>query len=223
LLLALGTLVLFLPGCSRAPQPPPKPAPPVAKYPVPADVQALAGRAADHLCQGDLADAAACYQRIVARHPDSLYAWRQLGAVRLQDSRLHLARLAFLHALQLAPRDTFSLAHLGLIEYQSEKYDAAIPYLTRAVALDDDPKTENCLGSCYSQQGRHDQAVKCFQRAIALYPTFGDAYLNLAQEQARYAPAQRAQARANYQKALALGVTRDPDLEKLLGLQTPSP
>jgi tetratricopeptide (TPR) repeat protein len=216
-IILVGIFSLGMTGCgspSHLPGPPPK------KYPVPDDMQAVAAKAADDSSRGDFKDAAAKYEAIADKYPHCSYAWSRLGEAQFRQDRLHPARKAFVHALKLSADDPFTLAHLGMVDSALQRYDEAERLLSKAVKIDDDPEIENDLGSCYSQQGKHDEAVKRFQRAIELFPKFGQAYYNLAEEQARFYPGQMEQARANYQKALNLGVPRNSDLETLLAAKT---
>jgi Flp pilus assembly protein TadD len=119
----------------------------------------LAQKGADDLRAQHFDAAASDYLAIIEKHPDSLYAWSNLGVVRYQEQHLGEAERAFRHATRLSPNDIFSLTDLGLCLFDEKKYDAAISPLERAEKLN--PGNSNLhalLARCYEQTGRNDEA-----------------------------------------------------------------
>lgn len=189
---------------------------------LPDDMRETAQEAADLFKNQKYDESAAKYQSIIDKYPESLYAWSNLGVVRFQQGKFDEALKALQQAVKLSPTDAFSYSNLGIVYYQLNQYENAIDALNAAKALDpNDPKTHNYLGCACSQKGWSEVAEKEFRKAIELDPNFGDAHFNLALVYATQKPPLLELARREYNRALELGIAKDPRLEKLL--QGPSP
>ncbi|NBS14592.1 MAG: tetratricopeptide repeat protein, partial [Verrucomicrobia bacterium] len=190
----------------------------ISKKPsIPEDGKEAATRANRLYGENKYEEAAAAYQEILDRHPDSLYALSNLGVVRFQQKKYPQAEKALREAVRLAPQDAFSHAVLGVVLVQQEKYREALEILRRARQLDPkDAKTRNYLGISCSRLGLQQEAEEECRKAIELDENYGDAHFNLAVLCATRTPPDRETARQNYQKALKLGVPKDKELEKLL-------
>ena len=130
-----------------------------ARSRLPADVQSIAKQADEDLSAQRYDAAAACYQRIIDQHPDSLYAWSNLGVVRSEQGHADEAVHAFRRALQISPRDVPSLVDLGMCFFDERNYDAAIPPFERAEKLmPGNANIHALLAQCYAQTGRDDEA-----------------------------------------------------------------
>jgi tetratricopeptide (TPR) repeat protein len=184
---------------------------------LPDDMRDTAQQAADLFKMQRYDDAAAKYQEIIDKYPESLYAWSNLGVVRFQQGKLPEALKALQQAVKLSPTDAFSYSNLGIVYYQMNEYENAISALERALALDPtNAKSHNYLGCACSQKGWSEVAEKEFLKAIEIDDTFGDAHFNLALVYATEKPPSLEMARRHYKRALELGISPDPRLEKLL-------
>ncbi len=184
---------------------------------LPDDMRDTAEEAADLFKQQRYDDSAAKYQSIIDKYPESLYAWSNLGVVRFQQGKFNEALKALQQAVKLSPTDAFSYSNLGIVYYQLNQYENAIDALNSAKALDpNDAKTHNYLGCACSQKGWQEVAEKEFRKAIEIDPNFGDAHFNLALVYATSKPPSLELARREYNRALELGIAKDPRLEKLL-------
>jgi tetratricopeptide (TPR) repeat protein len=189
---------------------------------LPDEMRDTAQEAADLFKMKRYDEAAAKYQTIIDKYPESLYAWSNLGVVRYQQGDLDDALKALQQAVKLSPTDSFSYANLGIVYYEMKQYENAIDALNAAKALDpNDAKVRNYLGCACSQKGWQEAAEKEFLKAIDLDPSFGDAHFNLALVYATEKPPLVEMARKEYKKAQELGIAKDDRLEKLL--QDPSP
>jgi len=190
---------------------------------LPDDMRDTAQAAADLFKNQKYDESAAKYQNIIDKYPESLYAWSNLGVVRFQQGKFDEALKALQQAVKLSPTDAFSYSNLGIVYYQLGQYENAIEALNSAKALDpSDAKTHNYLGCACSQKGWQEVAEKEFRKAIELDPNFGDAHFNLALVYATSKPASLELARREYNRALELGIAKDPRLEKILnGTVTP--
>ncbi len=184
---------------------------------LPDDMRETAQEAADLFKNQKYDASAAKYQSIIDKYPESLYAWSNLGVVRFQQGKFDDALKALQQAVKLSPTDAFSYSNLGIVYYQLNQFENAIDALNAAKALDpNDPKTHNYLGCACSQKGWQEVAEKEFRKAIDLDPNFGDAHFNLALVYATQKPPALELARREYNRALELGIAKDPRLEKLL-------
>jgi tetratricopeptide (TPR) repeat protein len=190
---------------------------------LPDDMRDTAQAAADLFKNQKYDESAAKYQNIIDKYPESLYAWSNLGVVRFQQGKFDEALKALQQAVKLSPTDAFSYSNLGIVYYQLGQYENAIEALNSAKALDpNDAKTHNYLGCACSQKGWQEVAEKEFRKAIELDPNFGDAHFNLALVYATSKPPSLELARREYNRALELGIAKDPRLEKILnGTVTP--
>jgi Tfp pilus assembly protein PilF len=189
---------------------------------LPDDMRETAQDAADLFKNQKYDESAAKYQSIIDKYPESLYAWSNLGVVRFQQGKFDEALKALQQAVKLSPTDAFSYSNLGIVYYQLNQYENAIDALNSAKALDpNDAKTHNYLGCACSQKGWQEVAEKEFRKAIEIDPNFGDAHFNLALVYATSKPPSLELARREYNRALELGIAKDPRLEKLL--QGPQP
>jgi Flp pilus assembly protein TadD len=184
---------------------------------LPDDMRETAQDAADLFKNQKYDESAEKYQSIIDKYPESLYAWSNLGVVRFQQGKFDEALKALQQAVKLSPTDAFSYSNLGIVYYQLGQYENAIDALNSAKALDpNDAKTHNYLGCAESQKGWQMASEKEFRKAIEIDPNFGDAHFNLALVYATSKPPSLELARREYNRALELGIGKDPRLEKLL-------
>jgi Flp pilus assembly protein TadD len=186
---------------------------------LPDDMREVAQEATDLFKMQRYDEAAAKYQMIIDKYPESLYAWSNLGVVRSQEGKLQEAMKALQQAVKLSPNDAFSYRNLGIVYYQLNQNDAAIDALERSIALDpNNVYSHDYLGCACSQKGWQEVAEKEFRKAIEINDDFPDAHYNLAIVYAMQKPPSLELARKHYKRALELGLPRDPRLEKLLGI-----
>jgi Flp pilus assembly protein TadD len=125
-------------------------------------------------------------------------------------------------AIALAPEDAYSQMDLGRLRLQQEKFDDAIDALSRAAKLDpQDAQIQNFLGLALNEKGLRGPAETALRRAIQLDPGYPNAHNNLAVMYLTQQPPLVELARWHYQKALAGGFPRNPDLEKMIEVRKP--
>jgi tetratricopeptide (TPR) repeat protein len=130
---------------------------------------------------GWLDEAVACYHRALEIRPDYPDAHNNLGNAMAGQGRLDEAVAAIRRALELRP--DYPAAHRSLeLALQAQQEMAA------GCRAPDDPIAHNNLGNAFQQQGRLDEAIDCYHRAIALRPDYPEVYSNLGnalQQQAK--------------------------------------
>lgn len=184
---------------------------------IPEEFKETAAKATGLFNENKFEEAAAAYQEILNKYPQSIYALSNLGVVRFREQKYPESEKALREAIRIAPNDAFSHSVLGIVLVQQEKYDDAIQVLSRAVALDpNDPKTRNYLGISSSRKGLQEAAEQECRKAVELDDGYGDAHFNLAVIYATQTPPAKELAKRHYNRALELGVPKDEELEKLL-------
>jgi len=144
-------------------------------------------------------------------------ALANLAAIELQENKLPEAEKHITTAVAQNPNDAYNLATLGFLRFSQGKYDDALDTLSRAAALDaNNPEIQNYLGVTLSHKGLRVQAEAALRKAIQLNPGYAPAHNNLAVVYLNQTPPSPLLARWHYQKAVADGQPRNPDLEKLL-------
>ena len=99
----------------------------------------------------------------------------EAGHRHLQAGQALEAQLCCERLLAADPNHAGALHLMGLIALQSQHYDHALQWIARAIAQDPRPDYLASLGAALSQQGRHEEALKAFDKAVQLKP--GDATL----------------------------------------------
>lgn len=95
-----------------------------------------------------------------------------LGLVRWRAGELDSARAAFDEVLRLRPSDIKVMLSLAAITGQMRRFDLALGYLQRAVAiLPDDPNLWIALGTALYETKQHAEAAQAFSCALTLDPT----------------------------------------------------
>jgi tetratricopeptide (TPR) repeat protein len=95
--------------------------------------------------------------------PAAAPSMSQMNAVREQLGVLK-------QRVEKDPRDVAALTQLGNMYMDAAKFQQAIDYFERALAVREDPTTRTDLGICYKQNGQPDKALAAFQRAAAEAP-----------------------------------------------------
>jgi tetratricopeptide (TPR) repeat protein len=166
--------------------------------------------------QGRFGDAEKLYQQIVDTAPNNYFALSNLGVTQIQVRKLSAAEVALKKAIEINPKDAFAATNLGIVYCKQGRFDEAIAALLDAVSTDDkDHIAYNYLGICFGEQGLKGKAEEAFKRSIGIRDDYPDAHFNLAVLYATTEPPSLEAARQHYKKAVSLGSTADPSLEKL--------
>ncbi len=138
-------------------------------------------------------------------------ATRATAAGRYDD-----ARRAYEAAITGSPESAFLYRDLGLVELEAGLGDAALPHLTKAVALDpDDVEAWRGLAGLHEQQGRFDEAVAALERVATLEPgEAAAAALTRLRERAALA-----RLPVEYQAIATAGQVTRGDLAALIGVR----
>jgi len=72
-----------------------------------------------------------------------------------------------------------SLHLMGLLSLHTKQYDAAVEWLARAIRQVPKPEYISSLGTALQQQGRHDEALNAFDKALQIKPEDPELWVNL--------------------------------------------
>jgi Flp pilus assembly protein TadD len=184
---------------------------------LPPGAMALVDEAQRDFALGRYADAEKKYLQVLKQDEKNIYTLANLAAIELELNQLDNAQKHVETALSVAPNDAYSLSILGNLKFRQGKYDEAFDALARAAKLD--PKNaeiQNHLGLVLSQKGMRKEAETALRTAVELDPNYASAHNNLAVIYITQKPPSPALARWHYDKARALGMPANPQLEKLL-------
>jgi tetratricopeptide (TPR) repeat protein len=163
------------------------------------------------------ADAEAKYKQVLDMDDENPVSLANLAAIQLELQKLDEAEKNLRKAISVSPDDAYAVSLLGMLRFQQENYQEALDHLSRAAQLDPkNAETQNYLGITLSQQGQREAAETALRKAVTLNPNYGGAHHNLAVIYATQRPPFLELARFHYNKALSLGHSASPELEKQL-------
>ena len=112
------------------------------------------------------------------------------GIGHLRAERYLEAQICCQQALAIDPDHADILHLMGLLAIQSQHYDHAVEWIARAIRRDPRPQYLVSLGRTLQFQGRHEDALKTFDKAVQLKPDdaelwkhLGDALVELKRPQ----------------------------------------
>jgi protein O-GlcNAc transferase len=127
-------------------------------------------------------------QQMSTNPPDeAVAAMGQKGAAELlaaglkhhQAARLAEAEACYRQVLAAQPNHPDALHLLGLIAQQLRRYDLAVQLIRQAIEGNGHPVYFSNLGAVLSDEGKLEEAITAYRRAISIKPDFAEAYSNL--------------------------------------------
>ncbi len=103
----------------------------------------------------------------------------EAGLSQMQAGRHLDAQLCCQQALAMDPNHADTLHLMGLLSFHAKQYDHAAEWISRAIRQE--PKTDYLtnLGTTLVNQGRREEALKAFDKAVQLKPLDADLWRNL--------------------------------------------
>ncbi len=153
--------------------------------------------------KGQLAEAAAEYQKALHQDPSHFDALHMLGVAGLQAGQAQQGVAMIEQAISLNPSDSTAYGHLGNGLQALGRYEEAMEKFDTAIELD-----PNNAMACYnrgfvlSELKRYEGAVESFTKALAVRPDYAMAYFERAK--ALRELGQLENSVADYDKAIAL-------------------
>lgn len=159
------------------------------------------------------------YERVLEQDGENKLAAQRLGLLSADHGNDEDAERYLKRAFKLDPDDLQTIMPLGFALLRRQEPDLAVSMLSRAVALEPgNAVAHRCLGLACSSLGWYDAAEVQFRRAQELNSKDGENAFNLAVLLSSRQPPRLQEARQWYEQALALGVARDPGLDRLFGV-----
>jgi tetratricopeptide (TPR) repeat protein len=116
-------------------------------------------------------------RRAAARNPHTVSngagspaAHHEAGLRYLQSGRPLDAQRCCQQALAADPDHADSLHLMGLLSLHAKQYDHALEWIARAIGQDPKPEYLASLGAVLMQQGRPEEALKAYDKAVQLKP-----------------------------------------------------
>lgn len=119
-------------------------------------------------------------ERLLKVVPGDAAARAQLGAAYAAIGRMEDAETAFKAALTQDPKNASALTGLANVYLKTGRLQPATELLEKAIVSVSSFEPAFLLGSAYSSQGRYEEAVTAFQRAIQLDSRQAEVYYQMA-------------------------------------------
>jgi len=177
----------------------------------------------------DWRDSETLFKHALASTTENNVAHFNEGIALKRQGRLDEADKHFLEAIRIKPGYSLSQIYAGLIRYETQRYDEAIEYYQKAIEYAaGSPKTaadaENNLAVVLQAQGKREEAVVHFRKAVQLNPNYADAHFNLGANLARLGRTDEAM--AHFREALRIVPTHEyarKELERLAAAAPKAP
>jgi tetratricopeptide (TPR) repeat protein len=124
--------------------------------------------------------AAAKNLNTIKNAPSSPAALAQAGLDHLRAGRFLDAQLCGQQAVAADANHAEALHLMGLLSFQAEQLDAAVEWMARAIRQDPKPQYLFSLGTTLHKQGRPQEALQVFEKAVQLKPDAADLWRHLA-------------------------------------------
>jgi protein O-GlcNAc transferase len=172
--------------------------------------------------QGELAHAMACYNKALVIDPNCFESHSNLGNALQEQGELDRAVVCHKKALAIKPDYITAHSNLGTTLQEQGKLDEAVASYQKALSLMNSPQTEpeksipntplsnrwdsvniySNMGTALQEQGKLDEAIASYHKALSINPNSVEAHSNLGtalKDQGRWD-----EAIASYQKALSI-------------------
>jgi len=104
----------------------------------------------------------------------------QAAVAAHRRGELDAAERRYRDVLAAASDHPTAMHYLGVILYQQQKFDEALPLLERScAAVPDEPEFQNNLGLALAAADRNEEAVAAYRKALAIKPDHATAWNNL--------------------------------------------
>lgn len=165
--------------------------------------------------QKDSAAAVGLYTQALKIQPKNFDALLRLGMHYYEQRRFHDAAIHLGKAFYVKPDDKTMLLALGISLIELDRLELAVSALSRLVGkYPEDAQAHLQLGAVLQGLGWYEAAIGHLEKAFSLDAESGETAFNLAVCYLALQDPDVVKARIYYQKALELGIVKDPVLEK---------
>lgn len=148
-----------------------------------ADAVTMLARSQESL--GQLLQAEALFQRVIAMEPGYWMHYNDLGLLYYRNNQFEKAEPLFRTVTAMAPDNPLGFSNLGGVLLAEDKYGEAQTVLERARVLRPGPGVYSNLGTVLYRQKRYAESAAVFQKAVELAPKDSRMWRNLAEAQQR--------------------------------------
>jgi tetratricopeptide (TPR) repeat protein len=103
----------------------------------------------------------------------------EAGLAQMRSGGFAVAEHCCRQALALDPGHADTLHLMGLLSLEQSQFDQAVEWLSRAIRRDPKPLYLTSLGTTLLKQGRREEAVQVFDKAVQLKPDEAELWRNL--------------------------------------------
>lgn len=119
----------------------------------------------------NLDKAMSCFRTALIKDPRHYNAWYGIGSIYAKQERFGLAEFHFKRALEIHPRCSVIMVHIGVMQFHLSKISKALETMNAAIELDPaNPLSKYQRASMYFQCGRHIDALLELQKLKELVP-----------------------------------------------------
>jgi tetratricopeptide (TPR) repeat protein len=116
---------------------------------------------------------------LTRRGTGAVAALYDAGLSHMQAGRHLDAQLCCRQALATDPNHADTLHLMGLLSFHAKQYDHAVEWISRAIRQEPKADYLTNLGTTLVNQGRRDEALKAYDKAVQLKPLDADLWRNL--------------------------------------------
>ena len=162
-------------------------------------------------------DAVIIFRQALKLAPNNLFVIAHLAIAKIEVGKISDARAGLEKVIIQKPNDILVLTNLAIVYLRLKDFDKAIASLKQILELDpQNAIAHNYMGLALGKTGKPKEAEDSFLRSITIDPIYAKPHFNLAVMYMDQKPPALDLARANYDKAKALGAEPDPKLERRL-------
>ena len=139
----------------------------------------LFGLGLKHHQAGRLAEAEACYRRVLAAQADHADALHLLGVVAQQTGRHDLAVELISHAIKQNGQNAVYFCNLGVALNKQDRLDEAVVAYRQAIRIKADlAEAHSNLGNALRGQCKLNESLASYDRALTVRPDYAEALFN---------------------------------------------
>ncbi|MCB2183419.1 MAG: tetratricopeptide repeat protein [Desulfobulbaceae bacterium] len=129
--------------------------------------------------QGEFDEAVGLFQRVLDSAPTDIAALTNLGTAQHRQGKLSEALDSFRQVLALDPNDLYGLNNLALVLKDLGELEEAESIFSKVIRLQPSAEAHHGLGLIHRKQGKQNDAVQSFQKALEINPDGIDSWRNI--------------------------------------------
>lgn len=119
----------------------------------------------------DLDKAMSCFRTGLLKDPRHYNAWYGIGSIYAKQERYGLAECHFKKALEIHPKCSVIMVHIGVMQFHLNKTEQALETMNAAIALDPtNPLAQYHRASMYFQCNRNNEALVELEKLKQIVP-----------------------------------------------------